>query len=304
MRVTLGLLMDTAAGRLSEASLKLLEAQQRVTSGKKIRTPSDDVTLTGRAMNIRSALRGLEQFEENNQLARTSLESTDSALGNITDEIRMLREAAVRAGSAALSKEARQGIAAQIRGIRSRLLDLASTRVLDRYLFSGHRTDTPPLAESGSSPPFVYQGDSGAVMIRIQTGITIQTNVTADRLFNLAESAIPGAKDLFTLTDELQAAVESEDVAAASRLLDDIDANLTNVLAIRAQVGARVARLEHNERALAESKTRLQALLSNLEDVDLPGAVVELKTRENVYQAALAVSARIMQISLVNYLDR
>lgn len=36
---------------------------------------------------------------------------------------------------------------------------------------------------------------------------------------------------------------------------------------------------------------------------DLNQAVVELKTRENVYQAALAVASRIMQTSLVNYID-
>ena len=304
MRVTLGLQMDATTGRLREAAQRLLDAQQRITSGKRIRSASDDVTLTGRAMNIRSALRGLAQFAENNGLAKSALESVDAAVGSVADEIKLLREAAMQAGSSTLSAEARQGIVAQIQSIRTRLLALANTRVLDRYVFSGCRTDTPPLSESGGSPPYNYQGDTGAIMIRIQPGATIQTNVTGDRLFNLGGAAAPGVRDLFTLTQNLEAAVESGDVSATSSLLDDIDANLTNVLGIRAQVGARVARTEHNADALAESTTRLQALLSNLEDVDLPQAVVELKTRENIYQAALAVTGRIMQISLVNYIDR
>lgn len=304
MRVTLGLQMDATTGRLREAAQRLLDAQQRITSGKRIRSASDDVTLTGRAMNIRSALRGLAQFAENNGLAKSALESVDAAVGSVADEIKLLREAAMQAGSSTLSAEARQGIVAQIQSIRTRLLALANTRVLDRYVFSGCRTDTPPLSESGGSPPYNYQGDTGAIMIRIQPGATIQTNVTGDRLFNLGGAAAPGVRDLFTLTQNLEAAVESGDVSATSSLLDDIDANLTNVLGIRAQVGARVARTEYNADALAESTTRLQTLLSSLEDVDLPQAVVELKTRENIYQAALAVTGRIMQISLVNYIDR
>lgn len=304
MRVTLGLQMDATTGRLREAAERLLEAQQRITSGKRIRTPSDDITLTGRAMNIRSALRGLAQFAENNGLARNALESADAAVGSVADEIKSLRQAALQAGSSTLSEDARQGIAAQIESIGTRLVNLASTSVLDRYIFSGRRTDISPLAASGGSPPYTYQGDTGAIVIRVGSGTTIQTNVTGDRLFNLGGAAAEGVRDLFTLTEDLAAAVRSGDVAATSDLLEDIDANLTNVLSIRAQVGARVARLEHNAEALAESTTRLQALLSNLEDIDLPQAVVELKTRENIYQAALAVAGRIMQISLVNYIDR
>lgn len=304
MRVTLGLQMNSTIGRLREASENLLEAQQRITSGKKIRRPSDDVTLTGRAMNIRSTLKSLEQFAENNNLAKSALDSVDAATGSIADEIKLLRQAAMQAGSSTLSTEARQGIVAQIQSIGARLVDLANTRVLDRYIFSGCKTDTPPLAESGGSPPYTYQGDTGAILIRVQSGITVQTNVTGDRLFNLDGTGAPGARDLFTLVQDLETAVESGDVSATSSLLDDIDANLTNVLGIRAQVGARVSRLEANAAALAESTSRLEILLSNLEDVDLTQAVVELKTRENVYQAALAVASRIMQTSLVNYIDR
>jgi flagellar hook-associated protein 3 FlgL len=43
------------------------------------------------------------------------------------------------------------------------------------------------------------------------------------------------------------------------------------------------------------------AKLSNIEDADIAKAIVELKTKELAYQAALASSAKVMQLSLVNY---
>jgi flagellar hook-associated protein 3 FlgL len=41
---------------------------------------------------------------------------------------------------------------------------------------------------------------------------------------------------------------------------------------------------------------------SQLEDADIAEAVMHLKSKELAYQAALASSARVMQLNLVNYL--
>jgi flagellin-like hook-associated protein FlgL len=41
---------------------------------------------------------------------------------------------------------------------------------------------------------------------------------------------------------------------------------------------------------------------SQLEDTDLAEAIVEFNTAENIYQAALASTSRILQFSLVNFI--
>ena len=46
----------------------------------------------------------------------------------------------------------------------------------------------------------------------------------------------------------------------------------------------------------------LQQSLSDVEDTDLPKAIMELQMQQNAYQAALAVTARVIQPSLVNFL--
>lgn len=302
MKVTLSSQMDSTTRYLGEAAERLMNAQKLVTSGKKISLPSDDPTLAGRAMSIRSGIRGLEQYQENNNLAKSVLDSTDAAIGSITDEIQLLRQAASQAGNSSLSEEAKQGLLTQIRDIRDRLLTVADQKFLDRYLFSGCRTTTPPLAPSGGSPPYVYQGDADAIQIQIQPGSKISTNVTAQQLFNLNGSAGAGTKDIFSVIRDLETAVQAGDVASTSNSLGDIDDNLTNVLGLRAQIGARAARLEGNASALTDSKNRMAELLSNLEDTDMTQAIIGLQTQQNVYQAALAVASKIMQTSLVDYM--
>lgn len=307
MRVTLGLQMDSTKAYLRESSEKLLEAQRIVTTGKKITRPSDDPTLANRSMSIRSGIAGIEQYQENTNLAKSVLDTTDATLGDIVDQIELLQQAATQAGNSSLTEEARQAIVAQIQNIRSRLLDLADTKYLDRHLFSGTMTNTSPIAPNTADPaipPYIYQGDLNAISMQIQPTERVQTNVNANQIFNLDGSAGVGSKDLFTLVGELETAVKTGDVNSCSALLADISANHANVLGIQGSVGARSARLEDNATALKESKDRMAELLSNLEDVDLPSAIIELQKQQNVYQAALSVTSSIMQNrTLADYLS-
>lgn len=306
MRVTLGLQMDSTAGYLREAAEKMLEAQRVVTTGKKISKPSDDPTLTNRSMSIQSGIRGIEQYQENTNLAKSMLDSSESAVGGIGDQLQLLQQAATQAGDSSLSDESRQAIVAQIQYIRKRLLDLADTKFLDKHLFAGTETSTSPISPNAANPaipPYVYQGDPQGINIQIQPAEQVQTNVTAQELFNLDGSAGAGVKDVFTVMQDLETAVKAGDVKTCSSLLSDISANHSNVLGLQAGLGARSARLEDNATALANSKDRMAELLSNLEDADLPSAIIQLQTQQNVYQTALAVTAKLMQKTLADYLS-
>ena len=46
----------------------------------------------------------------------------------------------------------------------------------------------------------------------------------------------------------------------------------------------------------------LPALLSDKQDVDVAETIMKLKLEENVYRSALAVGARILQPTLMDYL--
>jgi flagellar hook-associated protein 3 FlgL len=51
---------------------------------------------------------------------------------------------------------------------------------------------------------------------------------------------------------------------------------------------------------LQDTKSTMMGLLSDVEDIDLPSAVIELQTQENIYQAALAINLRVMNMSLLS----
>ncbi len=306
MRVTLGLQMGSASAYLREASERLLDAQRVVTTGKRITKPSDNPTLANRSMSLRAAINGIEQYRENNNLALSILSTSEAAVGDIADQMILLRQEAGKV-TGSLDSESKTAILFTIGNIRSRLLDLANTQYLDRYIYSGTRTDTPPLLLNPADPPvppYIFQGLPDTVELQIQPTERVQISVTANELFNLDGSAGAGIRDVFTILSDLETAVNAGDVEMASSLLHDIDAAHANMLAIQAGIGARAARVEANADALVASRDRMKDLLSNLEDIDTPTAIIEMQTQQNVYQAALTVAANIMQHrTLADYLS-
>ena len=302
MRVTLTMLTDRIRANLMNNSVRLLEAQERAASGKRVRRPSDDVAAAGRAISLRAAIASIDQYDRNSTVVETQLSITTGALGSVVSKLQDVRSLAIRGASAALSTEARLGIATELDLIYAELAAVADTQSLGRYIFSGSKSDVGPLSATGGDPPYTYQGNTDAFSVQVAPGTFLAANVTGDAVFNLGGAAIPGKADVFATIQTLKEHVLAGDVTAISADLANIDANLGNVTAIRSLVGARLNRLESTNEVLLDSKIQLMDLLSKTEDADLADAVLELRTRENVYQAAIATANRVLEMSLSGFL--
>ena len=67
-------------------------------------------------------------------------------------------------------------------------------------------------------------------------------------------------------------------------------------------MGAAYNRVDAAERKGQDALVTLRSSLSEVEDTDLPKAMVDLQMHEVAYQAALAATARVVQPSLVDFL--
>jgi flagellar hook-associated protein 3 FlgL len=52
---------------------------------------------------------------------------------------------------------------------------------------------------------------------------------------------------------------------------------------------------------MLDSRITTEELLSKTEDADLADAVIELQTKQNVYQAAIAAAERIFEMTLTDF---
>ena len=85
--------------------------------------------------------------------------------------------------------------------------------------------------------------------------------------------------------------------------LTDIDAASKQVLKVRSEIGAKEKRMEDLSDQNDSAKISLTDTLSKIEDIDVTEKTVEYSTMITVYIACLQTSAKIMQSTLMDYLN-
>jgi len=286
---------------IDSASSKLVAAQERAVSGKRIMRPSDDVPGTNRGLSLRSAISNNEQFANNVTVSRPLVNTTMNALSDLVTAVRSVRDIAIQAGKPDYTGASSGALVSQLTDILGQMADVANTKHLDQFVFSGTATDTAPLAEqTGGTQPYTYSGNEGVRKTQVLSWVSLSTSIPGSKVFNFDGSAGAGTTDVFTMVTQLRDAIQSGDTATISDQITNIDSNLDNLLGCSAQVGSWAARMDSAKDSLADTNIRLQEMLSDTEDVDLPEAVVQLKAQENVYQVALAISQRMMELSLAS----
>ena len=93
---------------------------------------------------------------------------------------------------------------------------------------------------------------------------------------------------------------DAEDLG--SRALGGLDLALENILKYRAELGARSSRLDMVKARIIHDRTDMEEILSRNEDIDVAESITKLKMLELAHQAALGVTARIIQPTLLDFL--
>lgn len=302
MRISYNMLNQNLLNGLLSNQDKLANAENRATTGKAISKASDDPSGTARAMTLSSSVSQLDQMTSNGKIATAQLGLTDTTLSSISSSITQLRQLAVQGASTSLTTDGRAAIAAQLDQISDQLVTAGNTTLNGRYIFGGNKTSEKPIvANTADDAPYSYNGDSGAFKITISPGSSVTANISGDQVFNFGGAADSSTSDIFSTIKQLKADVLAGNVTAVSSSLTSIDANLTNVTTLRATVGARENRVTTATNQVADTKLKVQSMLSDTEDADLTQAITDVQTLSNTYQAAIATAQKVFSISLADY---
>lgn len=300
MRTSLSQQVQNSLMYINLGSSKLLEAQSHVASGKRILKSSDDVPGTNQALNLRSSINTVEQFTNNITVTKPLLKATEHSISQLAKAVDAVRSIAADSINGTYSEDDLKLFAKQLDQIQAEMVDIANSQHLDQYIFSGTATGTASVVEQAGTPPVAYQGNGGARRVQVLSWVSLNVNIPGSRIFNFDGSAGPGTTDIFTMVQQVKEKILSGSGTAVSAELANIDDIKNNLLSCQAQVGSWTARVESAEQTLGDMKARLQQMLSDTEDVDITQAIIDLKTQENVYQAALSVSTRMLELSLAS----
>lgn len=137
--------------------------------------------------------------------------------------------------------------------------------------------------------------NSQDVEVEVMKGIEIAVNINPQRVFSTKLFT-----DLQSLEEKLMD--PSTDSTDLEGFLSVVDKHMDNVVAERAELGARYNRVEMIEDRLGTQEVVAKQILSDNEDIDFEKVIMELKTQESLHRAALAAGARIIQPTLLDFL--
>ncbi|WP_327058924.1 flagellar hook-associated protein FlgL [Leifsonia sp. ZF2019] len=281
-------------GAQRNLQLSLQRQQQlydQATSRRQITKPSDDPTATASALGVRADQAATAQYKRNADNGDAWLTTADSTLNSVEDIMRRVRDLTVSgANDGSLSTEAKEAIATELDGLKKSLLSLANTSYLGRTVFAGNSD-----AGVAFQPDYSFTGAAGStVERRIGPDTTVRVDADGAAVFGT------GSGSVFALLDAI-----SNDLRTGVNVgprLGEIDDRTKAIVGEHAEIGGRQTRIDKAKDMLAVGANSLEAQRSSIEDVDLSKVLLDLKTQDVNYQTAIAVTARVLQPTLMDFL--
>ena len=332
MRIPSSIIFERINRGFQENLQKLYDAHEKLSSGKRINKPSDDVIGISKVQGYKVDINKNAQFLRNIDDATGVLEFTETTLNSVSESLMRLKELALVGVNGDENSESRKALAQEASKIKNGLLNHSNSKLRDRYIFSGHKTDRPAFDNT-----FNYQGDAGKIEINVDRHSQIIENITGNESFAYSLASpktivrddgssihyIPGAGtettveiqdasgstiDSFTfnnfmeMTERLEDALNNENMDRIEALLTPLDDAMNQVINVRTEVGTRLNFLS-GERGNNEDDTlSLKTSLSKIEDTNIVETISELAKTDAALQSLRNTTSRIINNSLFDYL--
>lgn len=306
IRITTSMAFNGGLTNLLNRQQEMADAQERLTSGKRVLRASDDPTAAARSERSLVTIARADADQRALEASRNAMTLTESALGDAGELLQQARELMVAAGNASYSPGERQALATQLEGIRTQLLGVANRRdETGGYLFFPEWSgSTPPLLDG---PPVSYAGASAAAQTERSTAGREALPLNIDGMAAWRVDPANGQSALFAGFDSAIAALRqnppvTQGVDIAATGIGSVDASLDTLQNLRARVGELLNRADMIEGRVADLKLYAQSERSAAEDLDLVQAISEFQERQTSYDAALKTYTMVQRMSLFEYL--
>jgi flagellar hook-associated protein 3 FlgL len=281
----------------------LAAAQERALTGMKVTKPSDDTMAFTQARSHTVEQKRAASYERTVTSALPSLETSDTALGDIDNVMRRVRDIAIQGANDTLNPGDREGLRSELDGLKQQLVTLGNTKTGDRYIFGGYRDGAPPFDDAG-----VYTGATAGPSVEAARNVMLPTGITGDRIFGNAN----GGQDMFQAITDLQTAltagttvdpITGEPVSPAvaiSAAIAPLDVSLEQVRVARSEIGLHLNAADISIGMAQREQDQAGAARTKLIEIDTVDAYSDLVRAQTALSAAVEIAAQLPPPGLVD----
>jgi flagellin len=248
----------TAQRNLNASQNDLSTAIQRLSSGLRINSAKDDAAGLAIATRMTSQINGLNQAVRNANDGISMAQTTESALGEVTNNLQRIRELAVESANGTYSTADRAALDVEV---QQRLAEI--DRIASKTTFNGQN---------------VLDGSLGAV--DFQVGANVGDTVSVDFSTIDSTGATLGLTGL---------SVTGADATNANATITAIDTALTTVNTSRSTLGAVQNRFQSTVANLSSISESTASSRSQIQDADFAAETAAMSRAQILQQAGVSV---------------
>lgn len=330
MRITNSMMSKSFLRDVSRNQNNLKKINDQLTSGKEFRKPSDNPFKVARSMQLHGDINTNTQYNQNIKDTINFLDTTDTALDQVNNVFQRVRELMVSSGNAAYGSDEKKAIKDEINEKINEVSQILNTSFDGKYIFGGTKGSSKPVGvmedpdtgnniihlsgkngerlELNSDKEEVQNQINmigGSLNTEISQGVKVEYNVSATDvlMFKDSDGKDVNVMDLFKdIANNLGSASAEDSGKVTNENLKAMDTVMSNLLKVRAEVGAKQNRMEAAQGQNEAENFNMKNILSQTEDIDFAEKTIEASVMQSVYMASLQTSARILQPSLMDYL--
>jgi flagellar hook-associated protein 3 FlgL len=303
MRVTANMSADNSLYNLQQGRSRLDRLQETITSAQNINRPSDDPIGSNLLLDIGDKMKAFDQYNANIVKAKSWMQFSDTALNAMNDIMNQTQSLMNTITSGSADPSERQLAHDQLVELKKQMVDFANTQYGDQYIFGGADNLSPPFNYANN----LYGGDGTERVIEIASDTPHTISITGDRLMKgTGTNPSYGNVDILQMFDNLIAAVGDATTPSNPAALTTAIQSLTPASkqifnAVNTNL-SRMTRVDNMSKLNEVNKNTLTNIIGNIQNVDMIKLGVQLNTEKNAFEASLSATAKLSQMSLLNYL--
>lgn len=297
MRVNPNLYTGISAS-IAQTEESLQTATSQLSTGKRVSIPSDDPLAFAGDVQSLAASSDVDAYTQNAASVLVQAQMADSALSGVVTSLNKAITLGTQGGNSTVSSAQRASLAEQVQDLVTTVVSEANTTSNGVALFGGTAgVSTAFVADSSSPNGYTYQGSSGSNTAQIGQALSVSTGVSGDQIFTSSSGNVLGA------LQAMVTALSSGSTADLSQAVAGVTAAVAHIGQVRAVYGGTVSEITTQQDYLAQEKVTLTSQQSSLTDVDTATAATNLTQAQTAHDAVLAMAAKILPTSLLNYLQ-
>jgi len=301
MRITNNIMSYNFLSSLNKSLEKSNKIQMQLADGKAIHSPSDDPIKVVRSLRYSTSMELNVQFTQNAQDALSWMNTTDDDMQDLSAIMISIKEQVVQASNGTNPQTAVQTIGESIDNLINQMISIGNSQVGGRYIFAGQNDKTVPFTRIGDD--IFYSGDNQKISIPIHPGIATPSqdsvNLTGEDVFG------PDLKilnDLIEIKNRLMSGTPEDQQWLSATGVENIEIAHNQMLQSHTQLGTRMSMYEMAKNMLDGNYNIIAEDQATNDSIDIAKGIIDYKNAENVYKTALQIGARIMPMSLVDFL--